>query len=461
MQILSSLRPPPGLPSARIAVVLAAAGVAVLVGAGASQDAALIGVAVLLMALAMAAIAIRDVEAVLHVLVLSMFAEGVSAGPARIGRILAVAAILTVVGRLLFTTWRPPRLPASAWLPIVGFFAWAWASGFWASSTTAWARSIGQLGLAAAFFAAFALFVRTPTQVRQLLQTYVAGALLAACIGIVQVVVGGDERAVGLQGDGNLYAVYQVAAVPAAVTLARTSRQRLGRWWYVALVPLVGSILASDSRGALLSTAIVLALSFAPMLRSSARGARRAVAVTGVLVAVVGLAAVGAAFNDRLDPERIETDRASGRLDIWYVAWEQSQEHPVLGLGGGNFKEQSVQLLLTEPGVQLVKSQLLLLDEGIEVHNIYLETLVEYGAPGLLLFGAVLVSAAVGIRTGIRKVGRGTALDALLPMLVAYAATAFFLSVVNSKLLWMLVGMAVAFRAVARNDRAPALGRAS
>jgi O-antigen ligase len=94
--------------------------------------------------------------------------------------------------------------------------------------------------------------------------------------------------------------------------------------------------------------------------------------------------------------------------------------------------------------VELVKSHLLK-GEGIEVHNLYLEMLAEYGLPGFLLFLAILVSTTSGLRMIARR--RTTAAAMALPaMFAAFASCAFFLSVVNNKLLWMLVGIAAAAR---------------
>ena len=396
--------------------------------------------AALMFVLVVAALAftLRDIELILHVLVVSVFFESVSVGPIRIGRLLALVAILTIGARILLTGWRPPWLPPRAWVPVVLFVGWSWLSGTWARYPGGWHFAIGQLLLAGAYFLAFALFVRTSDQVRLLLRTYALGAGLAAVIGVLQWST--NVRATGLQGDPNLFALYQVAAIPAAIALARTARTaQARRWWIALLVPLLLSVLASQSRGGLLSTLLVGVL----LLATGNIPRERVIMLLGVASLVV-LVAAGGTLNDRLNPDRIEKDRASGRLDIWYVAWHAFTERPATGLGGGNFKEYSIRLLEQQPGVELVKSHLLA-GEGIEVHNVYLEMLAEYGLPGFLLFGGVLISTASGLRLVARR--RTTAAAIALPgMLAAYATSAFFLSVVNNKLLWILAGTAAAAR---------------
>src|SRR5205085_9678111 len=124
-------------------------------------------------------------------------------------------------------TWRPPWLPPRTWVPVALFVAWSWASGTWARFPGGWHFAVGQLLLAVSYAAAFALFVRSSAQVRTLLRTYVIGALFAGAIGVVQWSAG--LRAVGLQGDPNLFALYQVAAVPAAQALARTTPSTVAR----------------------------------------------------------------------------------------------------------------------------------------------------------------------------------------------------------------------------------------
>ena len=394
-------------------------------------------------------------DLLLHLLVLSVFVESVGVGPLRVGRLLALTAVGALLARVLLTDWRP-RLPRSAApiLPVVVLLVWALASGYWATGTGAWAYAMGQLGLALTYFVSFAVVVERRHQVHQLLRTFVLGAVFASGVAFVQV-LGGADRAEGLQGDPNIYALYQVAALPAAALLA-TSSTRAARWTgRLALPLLLLSVLATSSRGGLATAlAVLLIMMVRGDLGHRLRRYRLAATSASVVVAVGALAAV-MTLNARFSPERVLSDRASGRFDIWYVAFREWQAHPLLGIGGGGFKPRSVELLETVPGVQLVDSHLLL-STGIEVHNIYLETLVEYGVVGFLLFVSVLLTTGWQLRRAGRESG-DTALRCLPMVLVAFLAASFFLSVVNNKLLWMLVGLAVAVsgRPPLRSDGPP------
>ncbi|NIZ92033.1 O-antigen ligase family protein [Kineococcus rubinsiae] len=389
-----------------------------------------------------------------HLLVLACFFESVGVGSVTVGRMLAVVGIAAVVVRYRPGSIDRVRLDRRIWIPVAVLVTVQVATGLWAQDTAGWLFALGQTALALAFFATFATLVRTPRQVRGLLRTYVLGASFAVVVGCAQALTG--ARAAGLQGDANIYAMYQVAAVPAAVTLAATSDGPRGRRaWAATVVALTASVVASESRGgyvALVLTAIVLAVQRTrPELRV------RVFLALAAAIAVVGWA--GASTSDRFDLSRIENDRASGRFDIWVVAWHTFTQHPWTGVGAGGFKRISVQMLTTDPGVRLVDSHLLLLPDGIEVHSIYLEALAERGLLGGVGLSWLLV-ATTYVLLRPATWWRDPRLAALPAMLAAFASASFFLSVPNSKLLWMLVGLAAAV-GVDRPQSAPAPRRGS
>jgi O-antigen ligase len=411
--------------------------------------AAVAGAAVVWSPPAAAAVAIGAVFAVrfglttamLHGLVLSIFAESVTVGGYRLGRVLAVVVALYLVLRLL-SGWRPAAIPALAWVPPLLFLTWNWASGFWATSAGGWQSDIGGLALAAGYFLAFALLVSSPEQLRQLLRTYVLGAAVVSFYSVLQATE--HVRAVGLQGDPNIFALYQVAAIPAAGMLARTTH---GTWrrvgWLLVLVPLVASVVAAQSRGGLATVALLLPIA---LIRGDFGRLPRAHAVISGLTAAGVLAAVGVVatrFADRLSIASVLQDGGTGRLDIWHVALHAYREHPVLGLGAGGFQPMSGQLLATTPGVHIEPFSSYFLT-GIRVHDIYLEALTELGPIGLLLWLAILgCTVAVLVRSVGARV-RATPASALLLMLGVFAVATVFLSINNNKMLWMVVGLAAA-----------------
>jgi O-antigen ligase len=349
------------------------------------------------------------------------------------------------VGKYLTGRLHVPRFPPMTWVPTAGFVAVVVASGLWAASTSGWVFAMGQVGLALAYFAVHALLIDHPSQVEGLLKVYVVGAVFAAGYGFAQAAA--DLRAEGLQGDANIYALYQVAAVPALLALVKATHGWQRALWALTAIPILYSVVASQSRGALLAliaTAIVLAI-------MSPR--RRLLLPLGAVAALV-IFTVAPYIDDRYAPERVSADRASGRIDIWFSAWQLFLDHPFTGIGAGNFVGRSIDLLTTTPGVELVKSHLLT-GRGIEVHNIYLESLAERGIFGLLTLVVLLLTALAALLIAAQRF-RTPAVEALAPMMVAFCVAAFFLSVANSKLLWMLIGVAAALLAIRPTDERPA-----
>ncbi len=381
----------------------------------------------------------------LHALVLSMFFESVTLGSVRLGRVLAVAVGLFLVYRLL-TGWRPGRIATPAWLPALLFAAWTWASGLWAVSSGAWQEGVGALGLAGAYFLAFATLIDSPRQVRQLLRSYVVGAGVASVIALTQ--AGVDVRSVGLQGDPNIFALYQVAAVPAAGMLARTTTTTGRRvLWLLLTVPLVASVFAAQSRGGLVTLAVLLPVALVRGdLGRAARG-HTLFALLGTVTALGTLAFVAGRVDERLSLAAVAQDRGTGRLDIWTVAWRAYLQEPLSGLGAGGFESQSSRLLETTPGVGIDPNSILL-RTGIRVHNVYLEVLTDLGPVGLLIWLGVLVGTVVVIFRFGGAQADATPTSCILSMLLAFVVGTVFLSVTNSKLLWMLVGLAAAAASV-------------
>ena len=424
--------------------VAAATLAAVVVGAGVGYSFTILVAAVAVVALF---VSFRTDRGLLYVLVLVPFGESLGVGPMTVGRMTALLAVAVLLTKFATGRLRIPSFPPLAWLPAALFVLVVVASGLWADIFSGWVFAMGQVGLALAFFAAYALLIDHPDQVPGLLRAYVLGAVFAAGYGFFQAATG--VRAEGLQGDANIYALYQVAALAAVVALMRI-HHGYARWlWGLAGFPIVVSVLTSQSRGALLAlmaTAVVLA-ALSPYRR-----------VLLPLAALIGalLVTVAPMIDDRYAAERVSADRASGRIDIWFTAWHAFTERPWTGVGAGNFVPESIALLTRTPGVELVKSHLLL-GSGIEVHNIYLESLAERGVFGLVTLATLLVGTLAGLVVAARRFPY-PAVEALAPMLVAFSVASFFLSVSNSKLLWMLIGLSAALLTLSKPHPTPAAG---
>jgi O-antigen ligase len=287
-------------------------------------------------------------------------------------------------------------------------------------------------------YLAFAFLMTSPDTLRRVFATYVLGALAAVALGVMQ--TSNIGRALGLQGDPNLYALYQVLAVPAAFALGRSTHGMKRLFWYGATAPIAASVLLSQSRGGLIALVLVMVIVMFRRDGAFIPNSWRPMAFTCAAVGLVALlVTVGPALMQRLDPATIVHDRGSDRFDIWRVSWKLFLDHPALGTGAGNFKDQSVALLKSEPGVELELDHRVFKRTGVEVHNIYLEALTEQGILGLAFLLLLLVVTLRATRRFARSAP--TSVMAALPaMLAATMAATFFISTINNKMLWAIIG---------------------
>jgi O-antigen ligase len=387
----------------------------------------------------------------LHLMVLTVFVEGVDIGPTSVGRVVVVLAVLVALVEVIHKRALPTPHPAVL-VPVGLLTAWTVLSSIWAVSQAAWLEACLQLALALGFFFAYVTLIDSRERMRQLLLTFVLGATAAALVGLSQ--FSQEVRAVGLQGDPNTYALYELAALPIAVALGWRARGGRKLFWILVSALLLTAVFASQSRGALFGLAVVVAWMVMVEVDQEGAPSRQVRVLVGVVLTLV-LTGIVSLFP-RLSPASVMEDRGTGRVDIWLAAWRAWQDNPLLGLGAGGFEARSSALLSQTPGVQLSPySQLF---EGIRVHSAYLEPLVELGPVGLAAFVALLAGAALVLRRDQRLRPSGL-LAVLLPMLLAYATTTVFLSTMNNKLLWMLIGMAAVLPYLPESTRTPAAPR--
>jgi O-antigen ligase len=179
-----------------------------------------------------------------------------------------------------------------------------------------------------------------------------------------------------------------------------------------------------------------------------------------VLVLTVSLATVGyfSFAASKESRERVTTfGNGTGRTDIWTVAWRMIEDHPVNGVGVGNFRTTSIHYLL-RPGA--IQRDEFIVDRPQVTHNSYLHVLAELGIPGLVLFGGILTAgfvAALRAADAFRRRGDPyleTLARALVLALVALLVADFFASDQLNKELWLLLGLGAAMLGIARRERA-------
>jgi O-antigen ligase len=161
-----------------------------------------------------------------------------------------------------------------------------------------------------------------------------------------------------------------------------------------------------------------------------------AVALLAILTSAVWLAY--SPYLDRFQRAWVElTGGATGsvteRFALWRAGFAIVADHPVVGVGLGNYSKE---LATYAPQLQ-----------GLVAHNSYVHVAAETGLPGLVLYAGLFVTAGVvaGLvarRDGARKILSPA--SAVQASLVAYLAAGFFISRHDMVLAYILVGWVAA-----------------
>lgn len=222
-------------------------------------------------------------------------------------------------------------------------------------------------------------------------------------------------------------------------------RQHLGQRLFLAVcfVGFLGAILVCGSRGAVVGAAAIV-------LAASLRTPKRARAFLlwmfftfSILFVMPGAVAhrFQSAINWRHDPNTYS------RLMLWQAGLSMWTNHPIFGVGPGNFPyvfASNLRDITLFPGA----------DNRWVAHSLYIQTLAELGSLGFLtLLGMVALFLYINAKTrreAIKRnpLGRGSieyCLAAGLDLaMVGYVICGIFLAVLYYPHLWILLGLSVA-----------------
>ncbi len=227
---------------------------------------------------------------------------------------------------------------------------------------------------------------------------------------------------------------------PVVTYLALGLQPRLTKWKFLGLLAIAGTSLVgmvmSSSRGALLGGAAVMIFMLA----------RSKYLVRGLIAAAI----VGSVFYFAIPPEQKTRMSASGtdetsvlRLTYWRHGIQMTNDHPVLGVGYGNWIPYYRDHY--EGRVQVC-------------HNIFVQAASELGYTGLATFVLLILctfmvntrSRALAARAGPR--GRLTycIANGLDGALIGYMVSGFFVTVLYYPYFWINLAMTVALNTVAK-----------
>jgi len=341
---------------------------------------------------------------------------------------------------------------------IVFFITWSLASMLWAEDAYSAQLNTFRLALNAVLL----LIVYSAISKRQhliwVLWAYLGGALISAVVGLG----GGSSaeqfgpyadpsRLSGGIGDPNELAALLVPALTLAAFLISPTRGPMKRWLLLMLLFVFAlTLFLTESRGGLVALALVLLVT--PFLAGPVR--------LKALVMILAVAALGIGYYSLLAPPQalhhvthFSAASATGRQDVWTVSIEMFKDHPVAGIGTGNF--QVIEPRYATRNINLPRADLVVTTPKV-AHNTYLHVLTELGIIGFTAFMGIILGALGlawrAIRTlkerGERRleiVARGV-LIATLGMLGAF----IFITAQYEKQLWLLLGICAALSTLAR-----------
>jgi O-antigen ligase len=265
-----------------------------------------------------------------------------------------------------------------------------------------------------------------------------------------------DVRATGPIGDANYYGQILIVVIPFTLYLAWIAeRKRTRLAWLGVAVAIVGGVLVTYSRGAMLGMGVMTALAVIALRIPITRAAGAAVVACLLLLVMPGN--VGRRFATMVSLFPQET---------YYVAPEASferrkliaatgarmfDEHPLLGVGAGNFVAH-----FSEYTRKVGSPAELFYDHGQldQAHSLYLEVASETGLLGLSVFAAIVVAAYTDLRRTQRVLRARGNRGALLALglsvsLTGFLVTALFLHGASQRYLFVLLALSTALGCMA------------
>ncbi|MCW3014335.1 MAG: O-antigen polymerase, partial [Solirubrobacterales bacterium] len=217
-----------------------------------------------------------------------------------------------------------------------------------------------------------------------------------------------------------------------------------------AAVSLVATI-GTASRGAVVALAAITLL--APLIFWRWRRA-----VLGVLTvgAVLGFATLVTVIAPDAR-QHLSKSGSSGRTDVWVIGWRMVEDHPLRGVGPGNFRQESIHYLIRPGRYEDARTTERQLATPLVAHNSYLQVLTELGAVGLALYLAVATAAvACGLRAAriFRRLGQEALELAARGLVLALAGTAvaiwFITYAIQGRVVWVVMALLVVVYGLAR-----------
>jgi O-antigen ligase len=379
----------------------------------------------------------------IHVLVMAQFLEnvmGVGMSGVTPTKLLGAVVLVGWIISVALTRTRGFKFDRF-FLVVVLFLVWCGVSILYAVDTdTAIKQSFTYLQLALVALM-FSSVVDTPERCRSVYWAVVIWTTLHTMVAILMYYLRMTSTAVGLIGNRNALASYIDVAIVCAYLLYQIVAPGLGRGLLLVSLPVLFLGLALTlSRAGLIVLVVTLLLVWYSVARR--RGVLLLIGSFSMICALTFV--LPNSFWKRAEsivPAIQRQQETFGtRVRLWRVALRMITDHPVVGIGPGNF-------VAAYPRYARGGEQLL---QMLNPHNTYVGLAAENGLIGLSLFLAMIFIALLETRRGVRA-GRAVARSDLEIQTIAAGVSllAYLLSGLagdaqSMKSLWMFFGLAVA-----------------
>lgn len=363
-------------------------------------------------------------------------------------------------------------------LALIAYCLVVFASSNWARSVSTADSELAELLKSFLLMLVVASLAASWGALRRVLMVVACGAALICFLQMVQIAVGdpdlqfgglaavdeghifgdvSEPRPAGPYGDPNYYARVLILAFSAAAFLGvgRTRRREQAFWMAAAGLIALG-ILFTYSRGGMLTLGAVVFL-LVVVRRLPVNPVTIGIGVLGLIALIP--TNVGQRFltiESLFEPSQMVDASTEKRQQLLVVGLRIFADHPLVGVGAGNFGSQYPAYANT---VGLTSLDFTPMGVRQYPHNLYLEMATETGLLGLVTFGgAIAIALAALFRARRTLLARGEHANAALVTAIAfgiigYLVASLFLHAGYPRYLWLFLGLASAAIGLTEEER--------
>jgi probable O-glycosylation ligase (exosortase A-associated) len=192
--------------------------------------------------------------------------------------------------------------------------------------------------------------------------------------------------------DRNFFAESIVAILPLAFMFYEDSLTKIKKFFFLGIVAaMAGGVILTFSRGGLLALLIVLFFLFLQAKK------KMQMVISGMFIFLLFLPHIGQKYRERMSTIKTyeEDTSAMTRVTTWEAGINMFEDHPVIGVGAGNFNS----LFWYYKPEKLKKYG----GNWVSIHNMFLQILSETGLSGGGLFLLVILGCFLSLYRLNRK----------------------------------------------------------